>query len=166
MSLALGEAAIGDLDSARALYALVARGPDAALAAQAREAMAHTQTANRKQQKIVESYAGYRDQTDPRWRVPSADDSEEKKAEQGPDTRKTEYLKGTIVSTECGDDRSATLRVSSAGRPWSMRVADRRNVLLVNRQEFSCTWKNLRTNINYKSSGPQSGDVVSIEIVE
>ena len=70
------------------------------------------------------------------------------------------------MDVDCADSGSATLRIASNNRAWKMFVANRKNVLLLNRENFSCAWKNVRVGVNYKSSGPQAGDVVSLELLE
>jgi Flp pilus assembly protein TadD len=79
------------------------------------------------------------------------------------DTRKVEYLKGRIVSTDCGQAPGAILVVNSAGHNWRMRVDDRYAIVLIGVDHFDCGWQNTSVSINYKRSGNFQGDLVSLE---
>lgn len=158
------------LDNARALLKVLSNSQNPEIAQKAKEEFA---TSGRELKKknfwAAQGYTKYSEITDPKWSPPAnaAVQEEETKPEVGPDTRKTEFLKGILVDVECSDQRtSATLRVAAGGKAWKLRVADRAHVLLMNRENFSCAWRNLKVSVNYKSSGAQAGDVVSIEMVE
>lgn len=80
-----------------------------------------------------------------------------------PDLRKVEYMKGRLVSVECGSPPGAILRVSSAGRTWQMHVANRNTMVLIGVDHFDCGWHDAAVSINYKQRGNLQGDLVSLE---
>ena len=80
-----------------------------------------------------------------------------------PDTRKIEYLKGILTSVQCTDKR-ATLKVSSAKKTWTFNLADRTKAVLIGADNFECAWKDVPVSVNFKSSGAQQGDIVSLEV--
>jgi hypothetical protein len=167
LALAQAKAATGDSQNATALLGLLSKSNDAVIAQSAKDAMADTGRQQREKKRLeAQGYGGYRDQTDPRWKVPNAENGEAEKKEEAPDMRKTEYMKGTLVDVQCSDSGSATMSVSSGGRAWKLQIADRKSVLLMNRESFSCAWKNVKVGVNYKAGAGQAGDVVSIELLE
>jgi tetratricopeptide (TPR) repeat protein len=84
--------------------------------------------------------------------------------QQKPDTRKTLYLKGTLVGVHCPDDRSAELTVMAGRKTWKILVPDRSKALLIGVENFECGWSNIPVSINYKASGVNRGDLVSLEV--
>lgn len=81
-----------------------------------------------------------------------------------PDTRKVEYLKGTLLSVECSGAKSATLKVSSTNKTWTFVVPDRSKAVLIGVDDFQCSWRDVPVSVNYRASGQQAGDLVSLEI--
>jgi len=157
------------LDSARALLKVLSNSQDPVIAQKAKEEYS---TSGRELKKrsfwAAQGYTEYLDHSDPKWRPPAGanTDQEETKPDTAPDTRKTEFLKGILVDVQCSDQASATLRIAAGGKAWKLLVADRARVLLMNRENFSCAWHNVKVSVNYKASGAQTGDVVSIEMLE
>jgi Flp pilus assembly protein TadD len=108
---------------------------------------------------------------DPRWRPKAGGGTiaelEEKKPVAGtkPDMRKTEFLKGRIVKVACSADTGATITLASAsGKTWTMKTKDREKLVLIGADKFSCEWSNVRVAANYKLSGANTGDLVSLEL--
>jgi Flp pilus assembly protein TadD len=108
---------------------------------------------------------------DPRWRPKAGggtiEELEEKKpaAEAKPDTRKTEFLKGRILKVACSDKAGASITVVAAsGKTWTMKAQDRDKLVLIGADKFSCGWGNVRVAVNYKASGANTGDLVSLEL--
>lgn len=89
---------------------------------------------------------------------------ESKSAAQAADTRKIEHLSGTLLSADCATAPQAMLSVSSDEVVWKLHVADRAGVLLIGADQFDCNWHNQAVSVNYKQSGKQQGDIVSLEI--
>ncbi|MGE5110847.1 MAG: tetratricopeptide repeat protein, partial [Acidobacteriaceae bacterium] len=114
---------------------------------------------------------GYVDPTEEKWKAPAAADQpqgenaegEETEAKEKPDTRKVEYLKGTLMSVQC-EDKSATLKVNSGKKTWTFNVADRSKALLIGADNFECGWHGVPVSINFRASGALSGDIISLEV--
>ena len=80
------------------------------------------------------------------------------------DRRPVKFLKVRILSVDCSKAPAAALSVSAGSRKLTMNVADYKSVALIGADKFSCAWKNMPVNINYRASGKTTGDLVSIEI--
>jgi hypothetical protein len=173
LHLGQAQAANGDWDNARVLFAMAKNSPDNDVAQAAAEELKVGKRIKKEQKHWQEQgLAGttYQDMTDPRWKpTPEMEakmkaDDEQKEAA-GPDTRDVKHLDGTLESVDCTNDPGAILTVSSRGNTWKMKVADRKSVLLIGPfDNFSCTWKHKKLSVNYKASGGVTGDVVSLEV--
>jgi tetratricopeptide (TPR) repeat protein len=84
--------------------------------------------------------------------------------ETAPDRRKVQFLHGKLVSVDCSQPPSATLKVAVGAQIMRLRTADYKSLLLLGADEFSCQWKSLSVVVNYKASGKGSGDLVSLEL--
>jgi tetratricopeptide (TPR) repeat protein len=80
------------------------------------------------------------------------------------DRRPVKFLKGTLVSVDCSKAPAAVLSISQGGRSLKLRAPDYKSVAVIGAPEFSCSWKGIPVNLNYRASGGLSGDLVSIEI--
>jgi len=74
------------------------------------------------------------------------------------------FLKATLVSVDCSQTPAAVLAISLGNKVLKLRAADYRSVAVIGAGEFSCAWKDIPVNINYRASSKQDGDLVSIEI--
>ena len=96
------------------------------------------------------------------------DASDEKKDEAKPaappDKRPVQFLKGTVVSVDCSQPPAATLTVLAGGKTLKLRAADYKAATVLGSNGFSCGWKDLAVNVNYKRGGKADGDLVSIEV--
>ncbi|MBZ5648426.1 MAG: tetratricopeptide repeat protein [Acidobacteriia bacterium] len=126
--------------------------------ARAERAIAETAAAGR--HKVPESYDA------PQWRR-SKEEIErepEKPVEAAPDTRPIKYLRGLLVTVDCSQPPSATLRVLAGARTLTMLTPDTRKLILIGPEEFSCGWTNRKVLVNYKPGGKADGDLVSLEV--
>jgi len=80
------------------------------------------------------------------------------------DSSPVKFAKGAIVSVDCSAEPSATLNVLSGSKTMQLRVADRKNVLVLGADGFSCDWKKQKVALNYRETAGTSGTVVSIEL--
>jgi Flp pilus assembly protein TadD len=175
LNLALAYQAAGNLDSARNLMLYARAGGDAAVSAEAGELLNGIGKEKKRQQQWEAMGLHPDPHPDPNVKhskyenLQEAIEEDEKAAakskspEPPQDMRKIEYLKGRIVSVECGAAPGATLNVSSAGHTWQMHVVDRNIVVLIGADHFDCGWHNAAVSINYKRSGNFQGDLVSLE---
>lgn len=161
---------MGQYDEARSLLDFLEHSPDKQVATKAHETLATARRLRKTEQQLAEQGL-YTDPTAPQWKpkkpaeegTEAADEAH--KQEDKPDTRKVEYVKGTLKSVKCSDaDKSATVNVMAGKAFWTFKVADRTSVLVIGADNFSCAWENKTVSVNYKSSGQHSGDAVSIEI--
>jgi len=124
-----------------------------------------------KERKTEKKFAneGYTDPTADKWKAPTETEAKTGAAEETPgaadkpDSRKVEYLKGTLVNVQCAD-KSATLRVNSGKKTWMFNIPDRSKALLIGADNFECGWHNVPVSVNFKASGNASGDIVSLEV--
>ncbi|MBO0911099.1 MAG: hypothetical protein J2P13_04850 [Acidobacteria bacterium] len=87
-------------------------------------------------------------------------------AEPAIDKRAVKFLKATLVSVDCSKPPAAMLSVAQGNRLLKLRTPDYKSLPVIGAQDFSCAWKGIRVNINYRPSGLTGGDLVSIEIPE
>jgi len=94
------------------------------------------------------------------------DDSSTKPVAKEPefDKRPVKFLKTTLLTVDCSHSPAAVLTVSQEGKTLHLRAADYKSVPVIGAGEFSCAWKAVPVNINYKPGGKADGDLVSIEI--
>lgn len=166
------QAASGDWDNARILFAVASHSSDPEIAQAAAEQLKTGKRLKKEQKHWNEqgiASSTYQDMTDPRWKPTPEMEAREKqdgdtKPVAGPDTRKVMHLEGELASVDCSGDPGAILTVRSRGNTWKLKVADRKSVVLIGPDHFSCTWSQKTVSINFKSSGGVTGDVVSLEI--
>ena len=98
------------------------------------------------------------------------DSDEEEKSPKKPqpaddetDRRPVHFLKGRAISVACSEN-SAVITFSGEGRTLKLHVPDRKQALVIGAPAFSCTWKNIPVNVNYRTKGRGEGDLVSIEV--
>jgi len=82
------------------------------------------------------------------------------------DKRPVTFLKATLLSVDCSKPPSAVLSVSRRGKILKFRAADYKSLAVIGPTDFSCAWKNIPVNLNYRAGGKLDGDLVSIEIPE
>jgi len=98
-------------------------------------------------------------------KIDEDDADDDAKREAKPDVRPTKSLKGTLQSVDCSVAPGAVLTVAAATGPaMTMKVADVKSIILIGQDSFDCSWLKKRVRVNYKSSGANTGDVVSLEI--
>jgi predicted Zn-dependent protease len=73
------------------------------------------------------------------------------------------FMKGVLVSVDCSATPAATLTISSGGKKWKMLAPQSKKLILIGADEFSCSWTNRKVSANYRRSGPDQGNLVSLE---
>jgi hypothetical protein len=169
LTFASAQIANSKYDEVRGLLKFLASSENKSVASRATEMQASASRLRKSEAHWAEQGMKYSDPTDPKWKPKqeeaSATKTEEKPAEEAkPDTRKTEYLKGTLVGVMCPDTRSATLTVVANRKTWKFAVPDRSTALLIGAEKFDCEWKNVHVSVNYRASGATQGDLVSLEV--
>jgi tetratricopeptide (TPR) repeat protein len=80
------------------------------------------------------------------------------------DQRPVKFLKATVLSVDCSKAPAAVLTVSQGGKTLRLRAADYKSVPVIGANDFSCGWKGVPVNVNYRAGGNVDGDLVSIEV--
>jgi tetratricopeptide (TPR) repeat protein len=80
------------------------------------------------------------------------------------DRRKTEFLKGRLVTVECIHPQIAVVTISTGSKRIRLRTEDYKSLLLIGADEFSCDWSGRPVSVNYKPGGKSDGDLVSLEV--
>lgn len=105
----------------------------------------------------------------------NSDDSDDEDTQPAPkptekaptiDKRPVKFVKGTLMSVDCSKPPAALLSVSQGGRMLKIRSSDYKSATVIGAQQFSCAWKRMPVNLNYRASAGLTGDLVSIEIPE
>ena len=74
------------------------------------------------------------------------------------------FLHGTLNSVDCSSDPAAVLTVSAGAKSLTLKVADKRRVVLIGADEFSCAWSKKKVAVNYRQSESGETSVISLEI--
>jgi len=82
------------------------------------------------------------------------------------DKRPVTFLKATLLSVDCSKPPTAVISVSRRGKILKFRTVDYKSLAVIGSTDFSCAWKGIPVNLNYRAGGKADGDLVSIEIPE
>ncbi len=82
------------------------------------------------------------------------------------DKRPVTFLKATLLSVDCSKPPAAILSVSRGGKVLKFRTTDYKSLAVIGAADFSCAWKRIPVNLNYRAGGKSDGDLVSVEIPE
>lgn len=160
-------------DESMALWEKLKLSSDPAVAAQATRTLARmTELKGRNMLQVaVENES---DITAPQWRrspdapPPSEDeDSDSDQQDKGPkpDTRPIHFVKGVLQEVDCSAKPGATFTVvTAAKKKMTLKVKNTGEVAVIGADKFNCDWRQTRVSVNYRESGPDSGDVVSVEL--
>jgi tetratricopeptide (TPR) repeat protein len=94
----------------------------------------------------------------------SSDPSESGPVEPELDRRKTQFLRGKLISVDCSQDPVAIVTVRTSAGTMKLRTSNYKSLLTVGADEFSCQWSNRPVVVNYKAGGKADGDLVSVEL--
>lgn len=83
-----------------------------------------------------------------------------KPAVQGP----VEFLKGKLAGSDCSNTPAAILTVVSGMKIYKFHTPDYKSLLIIGEDRFSCEWKNRAISVNYRSTGKNEGELVSLEV--
>lgn len=73
------------------------------------------------------------------------------------------FMKGVLISVDCSAAPAATLTISSGGKKWKMLAPQTKKLVLIGADDFSCSWTNRKVSVNYRKSGTDQGNLVSME---
>jgi len=74
------------------------------------------------------------------------------------------FLKGKIVSSDCSKAPEAAITVLSGMTTYKLHASDYKSLVVIGEDQFSCEWKNRLVSVNYRATGKNEGEVVSIEL--
>jgi hypothetical protein len=98
----------------------------------------------------------------------SDDDEDEEKPKPAPAKpaapTAVQFLKGKLVSSDCSKAPEATMRIVAGMKTYQLHSGDFKSLLVIGADQFSCDWKNRVVAINYRPTGKNGGEVVSIEL--
>jgi hypothetical protein len=80
------------------------------------------------------------------------------------DKRPIKFLKGKVLSVDCSEAPVAVVVISGGKKTLKLRAADYNSVAVIGSDKFSCGWKELAVNVNYRAGGKLDGDLVSVEV--
>jgi tetratricopeptide (TPR) repeat protein len=81
------------------------------------------------------------------------------------DKRPVKFMKATLLSVDCSKAPAAVLSIAQGNKVLKLRATDYKSVAVIGAPSFSCAWKRIAVNVNYRA-GVVFGDLVSIEISE
>jgi tetratricopeptide (TPR) repeat protein len=93
-----------------------------------------------------------------------SDDATTAPATPGPDLRKTQFLRGKLLDVDCSQSPIAVVKLASTTKTVALRTDDYRSLLVIGAAAFSCDWKDIPVEVNYKAGGKADGDLVSLEV--
>jgi tetratricopeptide (TPR) repeat protein len=74
------------------------------------------------------------------------------------------YLKGKLMRVDCASLPSAVLTVEVGKKSWKLLAKDSNHLVIIGADKFSCDWKNETVAVNYRETGEDSGEVISLEL--
>jgi tetratricopeptide (TPR) repeat protein len=74
------------------------------------------------------------------------------------------FMKGLLNSVDCSRPEGPVLTIISAGKRWRMLAPKCDHVVVMGADTLSCSWKNKRVAVNYRKTGKQEGQLVSVEL--
>ncbi len=80
------------------------------------------------------------------------------------DKRSTKFVKGRLLAVDCSKAPAAVLTIRSDAGTLKLHTTDYKSLLLIGADDFSCEWRDQQITVNYKPSGTNAGDLVSLEI--
>jgi tetratricopeptide (TPR) repeat protein len=74
------------------------------------------------------------------------------------------FVRGVLSSVDCLTEPTAVLALAIGTRKLKLNVADRKHVLLIGADQFSCSWSKQKVAVNYREKDTGETAVVSLEI--
>lgn len=78
--------------------------------------------------------------------------------------RSMKFVRGRLLAVDCTNPPAAVVTIRSAAGVLKLHTADYKAVLLIGADDFSCDWRDVEVDANYKSGGGTNGDLVSLEV--
>ena len=74
------------------------------------------------------------------------------------------FLKGELVGVDCSANPTAVLTVASKGKSLVVFTRDRKSLILIGADSFSCNWSGRKVSVNYRMQSDGRGEIVSLEV--
>jgi len=74
------------------------------------------------------------------------------------------FMQGILNSVDCSQAPGAVLTVTSGGKKWKMLASDAKKMVVFGADSLSCSWTNKKIAVNYRKSGENEGQLVSLEL--
>ena len=74
------------------------------------------------------------------------------------------FLKGKLVKVDCAADGGATLTVAAERSSWTLKTPNRKGVVLIGADNFSCDWHDVAVAVNYHKTAENEGSIMSLEL--
>ena len=83
-----------------------------------------------------------------------------------PDTKwgPPKFVQGVLSSIDCSAEPTAVLTVAVGTKTLKLSIADRKHVLLIGPDQFSCSWLKQKVAVNYREDNEGKTNVISLEI--
>lgn len=111
---------------------------------------------------------GVTDPTAPQWKmtpdIQARDNQQAEEESDKPDTRKTLYMSGELLSVDCSAEPVAIVKVRKGPKILKLRTRDYKKLMVMGADSFSCGWRDKHVLINYKPGGKADGDLVTLEL--
>ena len=78
--------------------------------------------------------------------------------------RSMKFVRGRLLAVDCTNPPAAVVTIRSQGGVLKLHTADYKNLLLIGADDFSCDWRDVEVDANYKPGGGTNGDLVSLEV--
>jgi tetratricopeptide (TPR) repeat protein len=109
--------------------------------------------------------------TAPQWEKPAkpepaVEPAPEPQAEPEPPPQMSSirFLKGRLVKVDCSAEPGAIVTMESGGKQFTMFTQNRKTLLLIGVDAFSCAWSNRKASVNYRLQKDGRGELVSLEV--
>ena len=74
------------------------------------------------------------------------------------------FVKGKVVKVDCAASPEAVLSVTAGSKLLKLHVGNRKHVVVMGADEFSCAWANQSVAVNYRETAEGTGEVVSVDV--
>jgi hypothetical protein len=69
-----------------------------------------------------------------------------------------------LTKVDCSAAPTAVLNIAAGKKTWKMNVADRKHIVVIGADSFSCEWTNQKVSVNFRATAENEGSVLSVEI--
>jgi tetratricopeptide (TPR) repeat protein len=74
------------------------------------------------------------------------------------------FVRGVLSKVDCSGEPGAVLTLAVGAKTLQLSINDRKQVLLIGADQFSCLWSKQKIAVNYREDGSGQTSVMSVEI--